>query len=169
MYIIYFRSDRRPRKFRRINSLKRHLISVHFKHMTNGTAIHYTLHSSKTVAAFTDVTTFLYHATTVHDYDPKIQQCYLQQRRRLRSGNVWSAKDLKIKITDSSSDSTTDSTADSTTDIIMSKTQTPISSIDSDTLLNINPRLLTDRAKIEIVRLFWPVSTQTTDMCLRNR
>ena len=70
--IICFRSGRRPRKFRRIDSLRRHLTGVHFKHTTNGTAIHYTLHSSKTVGAFTDVATFLRPAATVRDYDPKI-------------------------------------------------------------------------------------------------
>jgi hypothetical protein len=77
--IIYFRSDRRSRKFRRINSLRRHLISMHFKYITNGTAIYYTFYFSKTVGAFTDVITFLHYAITVHDYDLKIQQCHFQQ------------------------------------------------------------------------------------------
>ena len=112
--------------------------------MANGAAIHCTLHSSKTEGSFTDATIFLHHAATVHDYDLKIRLCHLQRRRRPRSANVWSMKDVEIKMTDSASDSTTDSTADSTTDIIMSGTQTPASSVDSDALLNIDPRLLTD-------------------------
>jgi hypothetical protein len=116
------RSGRRPRKFRRNDSLRRHPIDVHFKHMTNDAAIHCILHS-QTECGFTETTTFLNHAAMVHDYGPKIRPYHLQRRRRPRSADVWSMKELKIKMTtDSSSDSTTDSTADSTTDIAMSGT-----------------------------------------------
>jgi hypothetical protein len=87
-------------------------------------------------------------------------------------------------MTDSTSDSTTDSTADSTTDIIMSGTQTPASSVNSDTLLNIDPRLLTDQVEVEneearlitclavcteTVPLSGPVGAQTTDTVLKDQ
>jgi hypothetical protein len=144
------RSGRRPRKFRRIDSLRCHLIDVHFKHMTNDAAIHCTLHS-QTERGFTEATTFLHHVATIHDYDPKIRPCHFQryQRRRPRSADVWSMKELKIKMTtDSLLDSTTDSTVDLTTDITMSGTQTPASSVDSDILLRIDPRLLTGQVEV---------------------
>lgn len=112
-------SGRRPCKLRRNDSLRRHLIDVHFKRMTNDAAIHCTLHS-QTERGFTETTTFLHYAATVHDYDPKIRPYHPQRRRHPRSADVWSMRELKIKMTtDSSSDSTTDSTADSTTDIAM--------------------------------------------------
>jgi len=90
--------------------------------MTNDAAIHYTLHS-QTERGFTETTTFLHYAATVHDYDPKIRPYHLQRHQRPRSADVWSMRELKIKMTtDSSSDSTTDPTVDSTTDIAMSGT-----------------------------------------------
>lgn len=46
-------------------------------------------------------------------------------------------------------DLTTDSTTDSTTDVTMSGPQTPVSSVDSDVLLSIDPRLLTDQVEVE--------------------
>jgi hypothetical protein len=70
------RSGRRPRKYCRIYSLRRYLINVHFKYMTDGAAIHCTRHFSKTENSFTEATTFLHHAAAVHDYDPKIRPCH---------------------------------------------------------------------------------------------
>jgi hypothetical protein len=52
--IICTRSGRRPRKYRRIDSSRRHQIDLHFKHMANGAAIHCTLHFSKTDGGFDD-------------------------------------------------------------------------------------------------------------------
>jgi hypothetical protein len=142
--IIYLgnRSGRRPRKYRRIDSLRRHLIGVHFSHMAKGATVNCTLHSYKIEGGFTDTRAFLHHAATVHDYDLKIRPCRLQRCRPPGSTNFPSMKDLQMEMTtDSASDSTTGSTADSTTDATMSGTQTPASSVDSDALLNIDPRL----------------------------
>lgn len=50
------RSGRRPRKFRRNDSLRRHPIDVHFKQMTNDAAIHCILHS-QTECGFTNLPT----------------------------------------------------------------------------------------------------------------
>lgn len=71
------RSGRRPRRFRRNDSLRRHPIDVHFRQMTNDAAIHCILHS-QTECGFTETTTFLHYAAMVHDYGPKIRPYHLQ-------------------------------------------------------------------------------------------
>jgi hypothetical protein len=73
--IIYLgnRSGRRPRKYRRIDSLRRHLINVHFNHIAKGTTVNCTLHSYKIKGGFTDTRAFLYYVVIVHDYDLKIR------------------------------------------------------------------------------------------------
>ena len=129
------RSGRRPRKFRRIDSLRRHLIDLHFNRLAEGTGVRCTLDTCKNEEAFVDVTMFLHHAATAHDYDLKIGPHHLKRRRRTCSADALSVNDLAM-------DSTTDSTIDSMADVTMSGTQTPASSVDSDVLLNIDPRLL---------------------------
>jgi hypothetical protein len=178
------RSGRRPRKYRRIDSLRRHLIDVHFNHMAKGATVNCTLHSCKIEGGFTDTRAFLHHAATVHDYDLKIRPRHLQRCRPPGSTNFSSMKDLEMEMTtDSASDSTTGSTADSTTDATMLGTQTPASSVDSNALLNIDPRLLTDQVEIEnearlstclavrteTVPLLGPSGTQTTEKVPEDR
>jgi hypothetical protein len=102
------------RRYHRTDSLRRHLIGVHFKHMANGAAIHCSLHSSRIKGGWTDPITFLHHTATL-DYDPKIRRDNLQRCRPPSSTNFGSKKDLKIEMT-------TDLTADSTTNVIRSGT-----------------------------------------------
>ena len=57
------------RKFPRIDSLRRHLISQHLKHLAKGTTLYCTQKTCNNEKAFVNVTRFLSHAATVHSYD----------------------------------------------------------------------------------------------------
>lgn len=150
------RSGRRPRKFRRIDSLRRHLMDQHLNRLAEGTAVHCTLETCKDEKVFVDIRVFLRHAATVHDYDLEIGPRYFNRRSRNSKTQVLGMDESSIPLsTDSTSDSATDSTSDSATDVItdattdvtMSGTQTPPSSVGSDILHRIDPRLLTDQGR----------------------
>ncbi len=154
MYIIYLnsysRSGRRPHKFRRIDFLRRYLINLHFNRLIKDTGVHCILDTYKNEEIFIDITVFLYYTATAHNYDLKIGSRYLERRYRIYSIDVPLVNDLTIDLTtDSITDSTTDKTIDETTNETMSDIQTSASSVDSDVLLNINPRLLADQVETE--------------------
>ena len=73
-----------PRKFGRIDSLRRHLIDQHFGRLAERTGVHCARETCKGEAAFVDVTVFLCHAVTVHDYDLKRTPRHLKHYRRTR-------------------------------------------------------------------------------------
>jgi hypothetical protein len=82
------RSGRRPRKHRRIDSLRRHLINLHFNRLAEGASVHCTLDTCKNEEAFVDVTIFPHHTATAHNYDPRIGPRHLARRRRTCSADV---------------------------------------------------------------------------------
>jgi hypothetical protein len=60
------------RKFPRIDSLRRHLISQHLNHLAEGKSLRCTRKTCNNEKAFVEVRRFLRHAATVHGYDLNI-------------------------------------------------------------------------------------------------
>ena len=60
------------RKFPRIDSLRRHLISQHFNYLAKGTGLRCTRKTCNNEKAFVNARTFLWHAAVVHSYDLNI-------------------------------------------------------------------------------------------------
>ncbi len=68
-------SSHEPRKYRRIDSLRRHLIHLHLNQA--GGDIRCPLDACKDLQSFSNVITFLRHTATIHDYDLGISRHHI--------------------------------------------------------------------------------------------
>jgi len=134
------------RKFPRIDSLRRHLISQHLKHLAEGTTLHCTRKTCNNEKAFVKVRRFLSHAATVHSYDLDIGIRVLDRlspvspvdEPAINGSGTGSANHATPE---SALGSATDVMADATKGLTMSGTKTTVSPIESGSLHNIDPRL----------------------------
>lgn len=124
------------RKFPRIDSLRRHLISQHLKHLARRKNLRCTRKTCNNEKAFFNVRTFLRHAATVHSYDLNIRSHVLD-----RLANPIDEPAINDLGTDSTGNAVMDLMFDATRGLVMSSTKTPASSIESDCLDKIDPRL----------------------------
>jgi hypothetical protein len=89
-------SGQKPRKFQRIDSLRRHLVNEHINRHAEGVPVYCTDDTCKTKEAFNDFTAFLSHAATCHDWDPKIKPQYLDRKgvkplHKVEKKWIWSS------------------------------------------------------------------------------